>query len=103
LEKTIYVTKLNWIAQVFGITCLSLGKIAVALLIVRLLDRASRWRKWSLYITSILTGINGLCMVIINFSQCKNVDAIWNPVIKTTTECWNPTVQSNFALYCASE
>ncbi|KAF1948817.1 hypothetical protein CC80DRAFT_430540 [Byssothecium circinans] len=102
LEKTIYLTKLNWLAQAFGIFCLSLGKIAIALLIVRLLDRTSRWRKWSLYVASILTGINGLCMLVVNFAQCKDINAIWNPVLRATTECWNPTVQSNFAIYAAS-
>lgn len=38
----VYVTKLNWTAQTFGICCTTLGKVAIGFTILRVLDRASR-------------------------------------------------------------
>ncbi|KAF2265442.1 hypothetical protein CC78DRAFT_423481, partial [Lojkania enalia] len=101
--KAMFVTKLNWLTQAFAVFCMSVGKIAIALLIIRLLDRASRWRKWFLYFSSAWLMINCLLMITINFAQCKDVRALWNPVIKATTRCWDPSIQENFALYAGSK
>lgn len=100
--KLAYLVKTNWIAQPFGIVCLGLGKVAVSLLIVRLLDRVAYWRKWFLYGLSIWTILNTILMIVLTFAQCKNPKALWQPELKATTTCWDPSVQSNFSIYGSS-
>lgn len=93
---------MNWIAQPLAIFCLGAGKVAVALLIVRLLNRASVWRRWSLYVASGLTTINTILMIILTFVQCENPAALWDDKFKSRTKCWDPRVQSSFSIYGAS-
>ncbi|CAI6332704.1 unnamed protein product [Periconia digitata] len=100
-EKAVYLTKLNWISTIFAVICFSTGKISIALLIVRLLGRTSRWRKWLLYFVSGLSVVNGIGAILINFLQCKDVNAIWDPRLKPFTECWDYEVQAGFGLYSA--
>ena len=96
------VTRLNWIAQPLCIFCLGSGKISIAFLILRLLSRASVWRKWSLYVAVVWTAINTFLMILFTFIQCKDVAALWDESIKEKTECWDPSVQSSFSIYGAS-
>lgn len=101
-DHLVYVTKLNWIAQPLAIFCLGSGKISIAFLILRLLNRASVFRKWSLYIAVVWTAINTFLMILLTFIQCDNVDALWDPSLKDTTKCWDPSVQSSFSIYGAA-
>lgn len=96
------VVKMNWVAQPLAIFCLGSGKIAIALLIVRLLNRASVWRRWSLYITSAWTMINTVLMIVFTFVQCENPAALWDERLRAQTKCWDPRVQSSFSIYGAS-
>lgn len=96
------VVKMNWIAQPLAIFCLGSGKIAVAFLILRLLNRASVWRRWSLYIASAWTLINTILMITFTFVQCENPAALWDEKVKNTTKCWDPSVQSSFSIYGAA-
>lgn len=97
-----YVSKLNWIAQAFAIFCLGTGKIAVAFLILRLLNRASVWRRWSLYIASVWTALNTIGMIVLTYAQCENPAALWDTSLKESTKCWDPRVQSSFSIYGAA-
>lgn len=99
----LYVVKLNWIAQPFGIAALGTGKISIALLIIRLLDRASKWRRWILYGTSVWTLVNCALMIIFTFVQCRDPRALWTPELMATTKCWHPSTQPNFAIYGSSK
>ena len=96
------VTKLNWIAQPLCIFCLGSGKISISFLILRLLNRASVWRKWSLYVAIVWTAINTFLMILFTFIQCKDPAALWDEAVKERTECWDPTVQSSFSTYGAA-
>ncbi|OCL05545.1 hypothetical protein AOQ84DRAFT_441419 [Glonium stellatum] len=102
MPDALYVVKLNWIAQPFGIFALGLGKVAIALLIIRLLERASVWRKWILYVTSAWTMINTILMCLFTFVQCQDPRALWEPEVKAKTKCWNPSSQSDFSIYGSS-
>ncbi|KAF2639675.1 hypothetical protein P280DRAFT_402157 [Massarina eburnea CBS 473.64] len=101
-EHLVYVTKLNWVAQPLAIFCLGSGKIAVALLELRLLNRASVWRRWSLHIASGWTAINTVIMIVLTFAQCENPAALWDRRLMETTRCWDPKVQSSFSIYGAA-
>ncbi|KAF2729250.1 hypothetical protein EJ04DRAFT_447633 [Polyplosphaeria fusca] len=93
------VIKMNWIAQPLCIFCLGSGKVAIAFLILRLLNRASVWRRWSLYIAIGWTTINSVLMIAFTFAQCENPAALWDDETRAKTKCWDPKVQSSFSIY----
>jgi hypothetical protein len=97
-----YVTKLNWIAQPIAIFCLGSGKIAISFLILRLLNRTSVYRRWSLYVINGWTLINTILMIVFTFAQCKNPAALWDKKVAETTKCWDPKIQSSFSTYGAA-
>ncbi|KAL1607918.1 hypothetical protein SLS60_002857 [Paraconiothyrium brasiliense] len=101
-EHMVYVIKLNWIAQPLAIFCLGSGKIAIAFLILRLLNRASVFRKWSLYLAVVWTAINTILMILFTFIQCDDAAALWDESVKEKTKCWDPRVQSSFSIYGAA-
>lgn len=102
-KKALFVVKYNWIAQPFGIMSLALGKIAIAALLLRLVQRTSKWRRWVLYGISAWTLVNGILMSVFTFVQCEDPRALWDPVIKAKTKCWNPASQSDFSIYGSSK
>ena len=102
-ENLAHLIKTNWIAQPFGIFCLGMGKVAISLLLVRLLQRAAKWRKWFLHGLSIWTVLNTICMIVLTFVQCEDVRALWQQELKATVKCWDPSVQSNFSIYGSSK
>ncbi|KAF1965805.1 hypothetical protein BU23DRAFT_545415 [Bimuria novae-zelandiae CBS 107.79] len=101
-QHMIYFIKLNWIAQPLAIFCLGSGKVAIVFLILRLLNRTSVFRKWSLYLAVVWTAINTFLMILFTFIQCKDVSALWDESVKEKTECWDPSVQSSFSIYGAA-
>jgi hypothetical protein len=101
-EHTKSLLMKNWVSQSLAILCLGLGKIAIALLILRLLDRVSPWRRWSLHFVNGLTLINTILMIVFNYIQCENPAALWDDSVKSRTKCWDPNVQSSFSTYGAA-
>lgn len=101
-ELTKNLLKKNWISQSLAILCLGLGKIAIALLILRLLDRVSKKRRWSLHFANGLTLINTILMILFTFIQCEDPAALWDEAVKAKTKCWDPRVQSSFSTYGAA-
>jgi hypothetical protein len=97
-----YVLKLNWIAQPLAIFCLGSAKVAVAFLILRLLNRTSVWRRWSLYVATVWTVINTILMIVFTFVQCEDPAALWSSEARSRTKCWDPAVQSTFSTYGAT-
>ncbi|KAF2009489.1 hypothetical protein BU24DRAFT_497104 [Aaosphaeria arxii CBS 175.79] len=101
-DKLVWSIKMNWISQPFVIFCLGTGKVAVSFLIIRLLNRASIWRRYSLYFASALTVANTIIMIVLTFAQCSTPAALWDQELKERTKCWNPQVQSSFSIYGAA-
>ncbi|PVH99360.1 hypothetical protein DM02DRAFT_672756 [Periconia macrospinosa] len=100
--NAIVVIKLNWIARPFAYFGLSIGKISIAFLILRLLGHTSRWRKLSLHFINVIAAINPIIVVINDFTQCKNVEALWNPVVRSQTKCLNPGPIDSFAVFAST-
>ncbi|KAI0550474.1 hypothetical protein F4679DRAFT_542537 [Xylaria curta] len=96
------VTKLNWIAQAFGIIALGTGKLAVGFLLLRLIPPTTRWRRRIIWALMSLTMIGNSLSVILTFTQCRNVAALWDPDVRAVTKCWDPKVQSNFSTFSGS-
>ncbi|KAI1299023.1 hypothetical protein F5Y03DRAFT_253870 [Xylaria venustula] len=101
-EQVIYVTKLNWIAQPFGIIALATGKIAVGLLLLRVIASTSRWRRVTICFLMASTFISNVLAVVLTFAQCKDPAALWDPSVHAITSCWDPRVQSGFSTFTGS-
>jgi len=87
-------TKLNLIANPFGIMAYSLPNISVAMFIHRILrlPRAQQWLLYSVPITqNILAGIS--CIIL--FAQCSPTECLWNPSIPA--RCLSSTVITGYS------
>ncbi|KAL9134774.1 MAG: hypothetical protein Q9175_004043 [Cornicularia normoerica] len=93
------VTKITWIENPLGIMALAIAKMSVAFLILRLVGPSTRWRKWSLYLSIVLTFTIGALACILTFAQCNPPRALWEPTEVPWAKCWKPSVQSDFAIF----
>ena len=73
-------------------------KVAVALLLIRLMGPGHR-RKWFLYVITGIMMIAGALSAIFLFVQCRPVAALWNPVIEATASCWDPNVLVDYTYF----
>ncbi|KAI0451211.1 hypothetical protein F5B21DRAFT_507499 [Xylaria acuta] len=101
-QQALYVTKLNYVAQPFGIVAVGTGKVAVGILVLRLLGALSRWRKIFLWVLLALNVIITIFAAVFTFTQCNPPAALWEPSLRDTAHCWDPSVQSNFSIFSAS-
>ncbi|KAK5633373.1 hypothetical protein RRF57_009087 [Xylaria bambusicola] len=101
-EVAKHVTKLNWIAQPFGIIALGTGKLAVGFLLLRLIPTNTRWRRRTIWALMSVTMIFNILSVVLTFTQCQNVAALWDPDVHAITQCWDPKVQTNFSTFTSS-
>lgn len=99
----LYVVKLNYTAQPFGIVAVGMGKISVAFILLRILGNTSLWHRLSLWITIALTFIFTVLTAIFTFTQCNPPAALWTPELRPTAHCWEPSVQANFSIFSSSE
>lgn len=82
------------LSQPFCVMSFSLSKIAVALLLIRILTPAFRRGAWFLY---PLTGIQlllGIVVSIVQFAQCSPTRSLWD--LSLPLKCWPFTVLQNF-------
>lgn len=92
-------TKYNWLNHTFAIFSVTISKVSVALLILRLLG-PSKWRKWFLYILSSLSCLFGGLAAIFIWVQCTPVETLWIPTAGT---CWDLTAVNNYDLFVSSK
>lgn len=97
-QDTIAAIKLSEIANVFGILAFCIPKVAVALLLVRVMAPVQR-EKWFLYSMTGGVTIAGIINCIFTFVQCRPVSALWDPIIAATATCWNPRVFVNYTYF----
>jgi len=99
-EKRMQATKLNLIANPFGIMAYSLPNMSVAMFIHRILNlpRAQRWLLYSVPITqNIIAGIS--CIIL--FAQCSPTEFLWNPSIPA--KCLSSTVITGYSYFVGGE
>ena len=95
-----YAIKITWIENPLGIMAVATAKMSVAFLILRLLGPSTVWRKWSLYVSIILTFIIGVLACILTFVQCNPPRALWEaPSQVPGAKCWNPKHQADYAIF----
>ena len=97
-ENAIQAISLNVISNPFGIIAFCIPKSAVVLLLVRLMGPKQRGR-WFLYFIFSTVAIAGILSRIFLFVQCKPVTELWNPAAAVTTNCWDPSVLTNYTYF----
>ncbi len=73
-------------------------KVAVALLLIRLMGPGHR-RKWLLYVITGIMMIAGTLSAILLFVQCRPVAALWDPAVEATANCWDPNVLTDYTYF----
>ncbi|KAI8623178.1 hypothetical protein F5Y19DRAFT_481976 [Xylariaceae sp. FL1651] len=81
-QQALYVVKLNYVAQPWG--------------------PLSRWRKIFLWVLLALNLVITILAAIFTFTQCSPPAPLWEPSLRDTAQCWDPSVQSNFSIFSAS-
>jgi len=94
--------KLIWIAQPSAILALASSKIAVGLFLLRWIAPIVKWRKRLIWALMIATATCNGAAIILTFSQCERVAALWDPDVYATTRCLDPAVQVSFSIFVAS-
>lgn len=91
---------MTWLLQPFVILAICLGKVSVAFLIMRLLSPNPKWPRPFLWFCVISCLVFIFIDIVLTYVQCTPAKALWNTSIPHT--CWEPKVQSNFAIFCAT-
>ena len=90
--------RLSNITNPFGVMAFCIPKVAVALLLVRIMAPVQRG-KWFLYSLTGGVMIAGSLNVIFLFVQCKPVTALWDPIVAATATCWKPSIIVNYGYF----
>ncbi|KAI1178023.1 hypothetical protein F4777DRAFT_139484 [Nemania sp. FL0916] len=95
-----YVTRLNYIARPFVIFGIGSVKIAVCLLIFRVLGPTLQRLKYYLTALVALNSTVDVLAAILTFAQCDVPAALWEPSLAPPkTHCWDPSIQSDFSIF----
>jgi hypothetical protein len=99
LEKALEMT---WLTAPFSTMSACIGKISVALLLMRILrpKRAMSLFLWFIIVTLFLVNI---MLTVITFAQCTPVTYLWlriDPTVKG--HCWNPKIQTHYGIFQGS-
>ncbi len=90
--------KLNIISNPFGIMAFCVPKVAVALLLIRLMGPGNL-RRWLLYFVTSVMMIAGILSAIFLFAQCRPVAALWDPAVAPIASCWHPSVLTDYTYF----
>ena len=94
-----YILKLNYIAQPINTMSEAFGKISIAFLLLRIMGMTQKRKEWSLYIIIVMTTAIGIITSFLTFFQCKDPRALWDKADFGNVECWNPLVETRWALF----
>lgn len=98
-NSLVYILKLNYIAQPINTMSEVFGKISIAFFLLRVMGATSRWKKWSLYILITLTVVIGIITSFLTFFQCDDPRALWDKAHYPNVKCWNPMVETRWAIF----
>lgn len=94
--QVIEAVKLNFVAQAFGITSPTLGKLSVGFMMLRIIGPHTFYRKWFIYITMGAYGLWSSLTLIFTYTQCTPTSALWNPT--PNMKCWGNQVFPDIAI-----
>lgn len=95
-EQRVRATKLNLIANPFGIMAYSLPNISVAIFIQRILH-FKRLQKWLLYSVPVAQNIIAAVSCILLFAQCSPSTFLWDPTVKA--KCLSSNVITHYSYF----
>lgn len=95
-EQRVNAVYMIWLSVPFSPGSAAFGKVSIALLLMRLMNR-SRWQEIFLWVLIFFLFGMTLVLVIVTFSQCTPVSFIWNRVRVDPPPgtCWDHTIQQN--------
>jgi len=95
-----FVSKMSWILQPFIIMAITMSKVSVSFLILRLVGPRPVWPKYTLYMLMVASVMFSTIDIILTFVQCSPVQSLWDASIPH--RCWDPVIQTRFALFTGS-
>ena len=98
--QRIRATKLNLIANPFGIMAYSLPNVSVAIFINRIL-RLPRLQQWLLYSVPIAQCVIAGISCVLLFAQCVPAQFLWDPTVPA--KCLSPTVITGYSYFVGGE
>ncbi len=90
-----------WISAPFSTMSACFGKISIALLILRMINRNKVYTVF-LWTLIVLLFIVNLLLTVITFAQCTPVTWLWdqlNPAATYHGSCWDPDIQKNYGYF----
>ena len=90
-----------WLTTPFSTFSACFGKISIALLLMRMMNRNRPYEVFLWGLIVILFVVN-LLLTILTFSQCTPVTYLWdqlNPKVDYKGSCWDPHIQRNYGYF----
>ncbi|KAK0706041.1 hypothetical protein B0T26DRAFT_625829, partial [Lasiosphaeria miniovina] len=90
-----------WISAPFSTMSACFGKISIALLIMRMINRNRAFSAF-LWTLIVLLFLINLFLTVITFAQCTPVTWLWdqlNPFAGYQGSCWDPNIQKNYGYF----
>lgn len=95
-DQRVNAVYMIWLSVPFSPGSAAFGKVSIALLLMRLMNR-SRWREIFLWVLIFFLFAMTLVLIIVTFSQCTPVSFLWNRVrvVPPLGACWEHTIQQD--------
>ena len=97
-EDAMQAIKWNMLSRPFCIMASCLPRIAVVLLLIRLMTLSKASKFFLLFITTSQTA-SAIASTTILFMQCKPVTALWDTKISVTSSYWDPSIQIDLSYF----
>ncbi|KAF2642008.1 hypothetical protein P280DRAFT_397288 [Massarina eburnea CBS 473.64] len=100
----IKAVKWIWLSTPMSTLSACFGKISIALLLMRIINRNKYYRFFLWVLIGLLLAIN-IVLNIITFIQCRPTWWLWeqlNPMTKAHGTCWNPDIQKFYGYFQGS-
>ncbi|KAN0112265.1 hypothetical protein V8E51_005216 [Hyaloscypha variabilis] len=99
-SQRVIVNRLTFIYEPFGIASSTFGRLSFMTLLYKLFGITTA-RRWLIMFLMAETIIINLVTAITTFTQCPNVDTLWDPVGHPGV-CWSPLVQYYTGFFAGS-
>lgn len=96
-DERVNAVYMIWLSVPFSPGSAAIGKVSIALLLMRLINR-NRGQKAFLWVLIVLLLAINLVLIIITFAQCTPVTLLWERVRMNPPRgtCWAPTIQQSY-------
>ena len=95
LEQLTGAVEWQVISEPFGIFGVSLPKLAITILLIKIMGPSKSGAAW-LWLLNVALNALSIASTIALFAQCKPSTAVWKPV--GNYSCWKPSIVSDIAI-----